>query len=273
MAGLGLLFLTAFIVAVMIQSLLYASEVNGIQIHLYDEQFRRMDFGDDIDNIVKDLGSEQDFGCRATVCMSASNYNYIKLSSKKFQRVYDYLVKNQYDDYYESCKIYNDIYDSLEFFPVAESSIRKDKISYEDSFLTERTFGGNRQHEGTDIMPEHNNAGVYPVISVSDGVVENVGWLTLGGYRIGIRSTEGIYFYYAHLSDYACDYQIGDTVRAGEILGLMGDSGYGKEGTTGQFDVHLHFGIYVNDKNGNEISVNPYSFLRYLENRKRVYAY
>lgn len=37
----------------------------------------------------------------------------------------------------------------------------------------------------------------------------------------------------------------GDQVQAGEMLGFMGDSGYGEEGTTGQFPVHLHLGIYA----------------------------
>lgn len=37
----------------------------------------------------------------------------------------------------------------------------------------------------------------------------------------------------------------GDQVRAGDLLGYMGDSGYGPEGTTGQFPVHLHVGIYM----------------------------
>ena len=55
-------------------------------------------------------------------------------------------------------------------------------------------------------------------------------------------------------------------VKAGDILGFMGDSGYGPEGTVGQFVVHLHLGIYVypDDK---EISINPYSILRYIENK------
>jgi murein DD-endopeptidase MepM/ murein hydrolase activator NlpD len=60
--------------------------------------------------------------------------------------------------------------------------------------------------------------------------------------------------------------KIGDTINAGQILGYMGDSGYGKEGTKGMFDVHLHFGIYVETPFG-ELSVNPYCILVYLENR------
>ena len=54
----------------------------------------------------------------------------------------------------------------------------------------------------------------------------------------------------------------------------MGDSGYGETpGTVGNFPVHLHVGIYFNDKDGNEISVNPYWILRYLDDKKLVYDY
>ena len=59
---------------------------------------------------------------------------------------------------------------------------------------------------------------------------------------------------------------------AGELLGYMGDSGYGEEGTTGKFDVHLHVGIYFY-KNGEEISLNPYFLLKALENKKLIYSY
>ena len=44
----------------------------------------------------------------------------------------------------------------------------------------------------------------------------------------------------------------------------MGNTGEGEEGTEGKFDVHLHFGIYVN-RDGNEETVNPYSYLKKVE--------
>ena len=100
---------------------------------------------------------------------------------------------------------------------------------------------------------------------ITDGIVEKMGWLEQGGYRIGIRSKAGAYFYYAHLDTYAPELKIGDSVTAGQLLGFMGDSGYGSEGTIGQFDVHLHLGIYVPSESC-EISVNPYWILRILEN-------
>ena len=140
-------------------------------------------------------------------------------------------------------------------------------VSYCDSWMQSRTFGGKRGHEGCDIMASVNTRGVYPVVSMTDGVVEAVGWLKLGGWRIGIRSPNGGYFYYAHLDSYAEQLAEGDTVRAGDFLGYMGDSGYGKEGTRGKFPVHLHVGIYIFPE-GREVSVNPFSVLKYAERSK-----
>ena len=129
-------------------------------------------------------------------------------------------------------------------------------VDFANSWRQSRTFGGDRFHEGCDIMASVNQRGIYPIYSVSDGVVEN----------IGIRSRHGAYFYYAHLSDYAKDFQIGEEVKAGTLLGFMGDTGYSDTpGTTGKFPVHLHFGVYFDDESGKEFSVNPFPLLRYLK--------
>ena len=166
------------------------------------------------------------------------------------------------------------IWGDVKYFPVPKSSTESYDVSFEDSWMQSRSFGGDRGHEGCDIMAQKNERGLYPVVSVSDGVVEQMGWLPQGGYRIGIRSSHGAYFYYAHLADYAEGLSIGDKVAAGELLGFMGDTGYSEvEGTTGNFDVHLHFGIYLNDADGKEFSVNSYAVLRYLEDKRLVYDY
>lgn len=131
-------------------------------------------------------------------------------------------------------------------------STYRSNISFSDSWGGERTVNSNssdhsvRLHEGCDLMYDKNQAGQVPILSMTDGTVEQKGWLTLGGYRIGIRSSKGIYYYYAHLDSYAANLEQGDTVKAGQFLGFMGNTGYGPEGTTDQFDVHLHVGIYVN---------------------------
>ena len=114
-------------------------------------------------------------------------------------------------------------------------------------------------------MASVNKRGVYPVASMTDGVITNLGWLDAGGYRIGVTGDSGIYYYYAHLDSYA-DLKAGERVKAGDLLGFMGDSGYGPEGTTGKFPVHLHIGIYLYE-NGKTISVNPYYVLLSLNKK------
>ncbi len=123
-------------------------------------------------------------------------------------------------------------------------------------------------------MGTERERGFYPVISISDGTVEKIGWLEQGGWRIGIRTESGAYLYYAHLYSYAPDLKQGDKVKAGSLLGYMGDSGYGKqENTVGNFAVHLHLGIYIRTDHYEELSVNPYWILKYLEKYKLKYNY
>jgi len=174
------------------------------------------------------------------------------------------------DSFRELYYYYRAICADVVYFPVARMD--ESDISYIDSWYGMRTYGGLRKHEGCDIMADNNLPGYFPIISMTDGVVEKLGWLEQGGYRIGIRSDSGGYFYYAHLHRYADGIKIGDRVAAGQLLGYMGDSGYGPEGTTGKFKVHLHLGIYVDsDATGTgEMSVNPYYLIRLLENN-RIY--
>ena len=163
------------------------------------------------------------------------------------------------------------VWDDLVYFPVALSQSSNIDVSFEDSWMFDRTYKGKRGHEGTDIVPDKNERGMLPVVSMTDGVVQNKGWLELGGYRIGIQAPHGAYFYYAHLDSYA-DIEEGDEVKAGDLLGFMGDTGYGTaEGTKGKFPVHLHLGIYIYNRE-HEISVNPYPALKYVEAKKIDYT-
>ncbi len=153
------------------------------------------------------------------------------------------------------------IVQEMKYFPVAVSADEILSFDFADTWLADRTYGGERSHEGCDIIMSEDTRGIYPVVSMTDGVIEAIGWLRLGGYRIGIRSSGGIYYYYAHLESYAADLKNGQEVSAGQFLGFAGDSGYGEEGTVGQFAVHLHIGIYVPDADGEDAAVNPFPYL------------
>jgi murein DD-endopeptidase MepM/ murein hydrolase activator NlpD len=177
-------------------------------------------------------------------------------------------IKYKQKEYELLRSAYAAVWEDLEYFPVAG-----EQFFFEDGFGDPREYGGSRSHEGCDIFGSVSRAGYYPVVSMTDGVVEKIGWLPLGGYRIGIRSPHGGYFYYAHLSGYEKKFQEGESIEAGDILGYMGNTGYGTEGTKGKFPVHLHLGIYIRTPQTEELSVDPYWILRCIYKNIRNYSY
>ena len=137
--------------------------------------------------------------------------------------------------------------------------------SYQNGYGAARGWGGRRAHEGIDIFAGY----MTPVLSTAYGVVEVVGWNKFGGYRIGIRDIYNTYQYYAHLHGYEGDIKEGDIVEPGQVIGYVGSTGYGKEGTSGKFPPHLHFGLYKYDGR-REWAFNPYPHLiRWEKETKR----
>lgn len=176
--------------------------------------------------------------------------------------------KDSKEDVFDTCmEMVDQVFSELQCFPVVrEGAEEVYPVTYENSWGSERTYGGERTHEGCDLMAASNERGRYQVCSMTDGTVKNIGWLEQGGWRIGIESDSGVYYYYAHLDSYEKAYEKGERIVAGQILGRMGDSGYGKQpGTKGKFAVHLHIGIYLTDPSGKERAINPYWYLKHLE--------
>lgn len=174
----------------------------------------------------------------------------------------------------EEIRLYGIFWEDLQYFPAAgRKEVQGQQFFFENSWHARRTFQGERLHEGCDIFCREEKSGYYPILSMTDGIVEKVGWLPLGGYRIGIRSPGGGYFYYAHLSSYAREFQTGEQIKAGEVLGFLGDTGYGEEGTAGKFVPHLHLGIYVRTQTEEEHALNPYPVLQFLQKRQKNFFY
>lgn len=110
-------------------------------------------------------------------------------------------------------------------------------------------------HEGIDIGAETGT----PVVSMTSGVVENLGWTFYSGLRVGVRDADGAYYLYAHLSSVQSDIAAGSEVFPGRLLGRVGSTGYGSEGHRDELPPHLHLGI----QRGEEW-INPYPLLLYL---------
>lgn len=177
-------------------------------------------------------------------------------------------------EYYKDDKIVNQImtiailykqFNTFELdshtFPI---SVRH-HYSYKSTWGANRGWGGRRIHEGTDLFADYGT----PVFSTSYGIVEVMGWNDFGGWRIGIRDNHNSYHYFAHLAYYNEGIVVGKIVEPGTLIGFVGSSGYGKEGTSGKFPPHLHYGIYK--FNGRtEWAFDPYPSLTQWERNAKV---
>lgn len=229
------------------------------------EQFRAMQLGEAF--------SEQttiDFEELAAAMME-HDFDLTKMRSAQFSLRFP--MKNQ-EVFLKLADQYRKLFQDLKCFPIPKSIMSPSPdIKYEDGWKKERTYGGDREHEGCDLMAEYKASGYYPVLSITDGRIEKAGWSSLGGRYIGIRSPGGTYFYYAHLEKYSEEWIEGTQIKAGELIGFVGDTGYGEEGTKGQFPPHLHIGIYLRTSRNQECSINPYWILRYLEQFRTMAVY
>ncbi len=129
-------------------------------------------------------------------------------------------------------------------FPVegkGNSSIR--------SLYGEPRDGGKRKHEGIDIFAAKGT----PVLAVADGIIAGVNENRLGGKVIWHRDQKrGLTYYYAHLDEQLV--KLGQSVKAGEIIGSVGNTGNAEKTPP-----HLHLGFY-----GFGSSIDPlqYVFIR-----------
>lgn len=264
----------------------HMSETNQLfTLNITSDRFKQLNITcttEEISTYAESIGADKGELMIVCECMfdgDISSANISNINKSSFVRIRNYLKKKQPQLFNLEKNTYNGLLADIKYFPVPRSNKRKEWVNYVNSWNYERTYKGNRTHEGTDVMGDINKDGIYPVVSVSDGYVSNIGWLELGGWRIGITSPSGIYYYYAHLDSYAKEYKEGDVIRAGDIIGYMGSTGYSKvEGTKNKFPVHLHFGIYITPDpdiaaDYEEIALNPYNILKINENNTLIYSY
>jgi len=106
---------------------------------------------------------------------------------------------------------------------------------YGDSYGGFRGDVRGKWHHGDDIFAPLG----APVVAVADGTVNRVGWHRIGGWRLWVRDTSADQFYYAHLSGYAPGIFHSRHVRAGQVIGFVGNTGDAFGGAA-----HLHFEVH-----------------------------
>jgi peptidoglycan LD-endopeptidase LytH len=118
--------------------------------------------------------------------------------------------------------------------------------NHTQSFWGADRDAGARRHEGIDMFAPR----LTPVVAAADGRVTRVNENNLGGKVVWMRPNgRNFTLYYAHL-----DQQLvsdGQSVKTGDTLGLMGNTGNAKHTAP-----HLHFGIYTSGG-----AVDPFPFV------------
>lgn len=137
---------------------------------------------------------------------------------------------------------------------------QSDAAEFFDSWGARRP--GGRRHRGIDI---HSPKGT-PVVAVADGFVIAMKWHRDSGFYVKIAHADGWVSAYVHLNNdtpgsddgnggesvaFAPGVEVGVFVRAGDLIGYVGDSG-NAEGTI----PHTHFAL---EHEGSK--VNPYPLL------------
>ena len=126
-------------------------------------------------------------------------------------------------------------------FPVAGEA------SFVDDWWFPRFVPQFHLHVGTDIFAAHGTPVRAPVdgrIRISNGRV--------GGLAVYVTMKDGTYFYMAHLSGLAPGLTEGQTVRTGDVVGYVGDSGNARGGKP-----HVHLEIHPRGKG----PINPKPYL------------
>lgn len=97
-------------------------------------------------------------------------------------------------------------------------------------------FDASKGHYATDVVADPK----APIVAVSDGVVVMVTWDADYGNTLVLQHTDGLLSVYKHTEKVLK--RVGEFVRAGEVVAIVGDTG---ELTTG---THLHLELWAQGK-------------------------
>lgn len=115
---------------------------------------------------------------------------------------------------------------------------------------------GARAHEGIDIMAPKGT----PVVAAAPGLIEKLFISRRGGVTAYVRSQDrALTYYYSHLHAYVPGLREGQQVRAGDVIGYVGETGNVPPGSP-----HLHFAINTmraDEKWWQGQATNPYPLL------------
>ncbi len=209
--------------------------------------------------------------CAEKIANGVKNFNYYKevYGAVLCEFLGKYQVRKRAKDGDKNDE-WQEVYGLKAFSPIAKTF----PFAHYDDFGASRSYGYSRPHLGHDMMAAVGT----PVIAVESGTVEIMGWNQYGGWRVGIRSFDKKrYYYYAHLRQnrpFHVDLKEGATVKAGDVIGYVGRTGYSTKENMNNIDKsHLHWGLeLIFDESqkecDNEIWIDLYAITKLLEKNK-----
>ena len=116
------------------------------------------------------------------------------------------------------------------------------------------------EHNGEDLISRTptTKASACSIIAIDDGTVSFVGYSKTRGYYVELKHQLGK-SRYLHMKKDSIKVKLGEKVKRGQTLGMMGATGEGVTGT------HLHLAIIIN---GNYVDPYPYLMGYYILNLK-----
>ena len=130
--------------------------------------------------------------------------------------------------------------------PLANATLTSDYGEVRNLILQDGRFYSD-VHSGVDYVNGNPNA---DILAYKKGTVVSAGVAADGASHVIIKH-DGHYSIYWHLAHGSIKVAVGDTVKAGQVIGTIGTTG----NSTG---AHLHFGISIRNQGDN---VNPHDYL------------
>ena len=144
-----------------------------------------------------------------------------------------------------------------------------------------RRKNGLQPHSGTDFAPKGSSKGKTPIPAVANGTIKVaqfskvLGWVLVHtvwdvkkkkaafvGYSHLSCKTHGINCKGGHDASQALDLKIGDKVKEGQTIGIMGNTGSASSG------VHLHLTISWKEKGVFGITADKFDFVEWIKTQQ-----
>jgi murein DD-endopeptidase MepM/ murein hydrolase activator NlpD len=145
-----------------------------------------------------------------------------------------------------------------------------------------RRKNGLQAHSGTDFAPAGSNRGKTPIPAVGNGTVRLTQWSAVLGWVLvhtvwDVKKKKAAFVGYSHLSckthgvnckgghpvAQALDLKIGDKVKEGQTIGIMGNTGSATSG------VHLHLTISWTEKGVFGATSQKFDFVEWVKTQAK----